>query len=148
MDPQARGVHVPCTWVGGTRGTSMSTPRPVKVPRGARHRRYENGTVPQRSEHMIIVPFSCRVITVQARYILRPVGGAYTPMVAASLAFVEKGVASQLRCWPQVQNVSGSYNNELIVIGENGLNRQLLAPPLWWPPKGRVIQLRTKSPRA
>ena len=69
-------------------------------------------------------------------------------MVVASFVFVEKGVASQLKRWSHVQNVSGSYNNESIVIGENGLNRQLLVPPLWWLPKGRVTQLRTKSPSA
>ena len=108
-----RAVHLGET---GTRGISMSTPRSDKVPQGACRQRYEHGTVPRRGEYVIIAPFLCRVIPVQRRYILCPVGGAYTPMVIASFVFVEKGVIGQHGRSSHAQNVLGFYNNELIVI--------------------------------
>ena len=136
-------------WGGrGIREISRSIPRLDKIPRGACHRRYEHGTVPRRGEYVKIASFLCRVITVQSEYILRPVGGAFTPMVVTLFACMAKGVIGQLGHWVHVQNVSGFYNNELIVIAGKGLNWQLYVPSLWWPPKKRVIQLRTKSPRA
>ena len=80
----------------GMREISKSTPRSDKVPRGACRRRYEYGIVPRRGEYVIIAPFLCRVITVQSKYILCPVGGAFAPMVVALFVFMVKEVIGQL----------------------------------------------------